>query len=763
MHACSSYVWRLSTLARSSRSPTPSRSMTAPRSAPARRLRLLPFLALLVCALAVPARAQSFEEAVIDVGNVGLTFTNAGFIGNPSIRGAPTGPPSFEYPLESGVEHLFEAGLWVGARRADGVVSVRTGAVTTSAGYQPGASGYEFAQASFITQRSSLPDSPFYTPSAISQQDVLATFNDTTRFVPGTLNPMPDPQGRLGLEVRSRAYAWSFPFTEYFVILEYEIENISEERLEDVWVGLWHDLVVRNVNTTTDAGTSFFNKNGLGFMGYPVYEAGTGEVLDPAPDSMFVTYAFNAGGQEETLNTYGSFAFLGADWEEAPGQARHFHPFLAEDYEADGYEAPRVNPRWWQFSGNDPEIGRPQSDAERYRRMHTPYPNPQNYQEQAAYEDARDAFFERIRTEGRTAQGNWIGLTPVGPFPFLEPGATVTVTFAAVAAMKPEEFQGQAGKPVDTEESREILRTNVFWAQQTYEGDGTTRYRIPEPPQAPRLRVEIESGAVTLYWDREAEESIDPVTGRKDFEGYRIYRSDPGDDLAGDIFGRAGLIAQYDRPGNHIGLNNGFEALRIPEDESTGFDEDQGLYYREFPDDPTRYYYRFRESGLLNGWQYAFAVTAFDEGDPEVGLPSFESSRSFNAVRVFPGTPAAAADDGQKVGVYPNPYSVRAAWDGATSRTRKLYFNNLPARARIRIYTVSGDIVKEIQHEAGSSQGDIRWFNDFSGEGRQMAGGEHAWDILSENSLRIATGLYLFSVEDLDSGRTQAGKFVIIQ
>ena len=31
-------------------------------------------------------------------------------------------------------------------------------------------------------------------------------------------------------------------------------------------------------------------------------------------------------------------------------------------------------------------------------------------------------------------------------------------------------------------------------------------------------------GKVTLYWDRVAEESLDPVTKEKDFQGYKIYR-----------------------------------------------------------------------------------------------------------------------------------------------------------------------------------------------------------------------------------------------
>jgi len=35
--------------------------------------------------------------------------------------------------------------------------------------------------------------------------------------------------------------------------------------------------------------------------------------------------------------------------------------------------------------------------------------------------------------------------------------------------------------------------------------------------------------------------------------------------------------------------------------------------------------------------------------------------------------------------------------------------------------------------------------------------------VLSENNLNLAGGLYLFTVKNLDSGRIQRGKFVIIK
>jgi hypothetical protein len=121
----------------------------------------------------------------------------------------------------------------------------------------------------------------------------------------------------------------------------------------------------------------------------------------------------------------------------------------------------------------------------------------------------------------------------------------------------------------------------------------------------------------------------------------------------------------------------------------------------------------------------------------------------------------------RKPGVYPNPYRLSAAWDGTTSRSKKMMFYNLPARAEIRIYTISGDVVATLLHDAGSdfNGSTIGWYNNFGGSANQttLAGGEHAWDVLSEDKQNLASGLYLFSVKDLSTNDVQTGKFAIIK
>jgi hypothetical protein len=105
-------------------------------------------------------------------------------------------------------------------------------------------------------------------------------------------------------------------------------------------------------------------------------------------------------------------------------------------------------------------------------------------------------------------------------------------------------------------------------------------------------------------------------------------------------------------------------------------------------------------------------------------------------------------------------------WDGAGERNRKIYFYNLPARCEIRIYTLAGDIVADIHHDAATYDGsDIGWFQQFSGTQipPQFSGGEHAWDLITKYDQAIATGLYLYSVRDSDTGETATGKFLVIK
>jgi hypothetical protein len=44
-----------------------------------------------------------------------------------------------------------------------------------------------------------------------------------------------------------------------------------------------------------------------------------------------------------------------------------------------------------------------------------------------------------------------------------------------------------------------------------------------------------------------------------------------------------------------------------------------------------------------------------------------------------------------------------------------------------------------------------------------LSGASFAWDLISRSGQAVATGLYLYSVEDLDRGDVTRGKFLIVK
>lgn len=686
---------------------------------------------------------EPFERAETSTGALGLSITNYGTIGKPDVRNNPEDGFSMRYPSNTGTEHLFEAGIWLGAFINGSELRVSTSAVTNSSGYSTGRAGFEFTADREIRFQGE------ETGLGVSEQDIIVNFSDRRTAIEtgNSFIPIGGHTAPLFADVQVESYNWGFSFTENFTILRYDITNNSQIHSgnpegftwDSVYVGVYADLVVRNVNTTLDAGSNFFNKNGLGYL-----------------DSLYTSYVFDAGSNDEpSLNTYGGLTIMGAEYRDL-----FYHPSNQEYLQQQGFRSPRVQPAYWLFSNGTGVFSRPVDDIDRYRKMSEPFPIDGRTTNGTLIRDA-------LQKDGRNSLGNYITFLSIGPFSNVEPGETVTVYVAYSAALKPDQFQGLSGKPVDTEVSREIFTKSLVSMYRVFQGEDSNnngildsgedlngnnrldRYLFPTPPDNPNIRVELSPGKATIYWDDEAERSIDQVSGEEDFEGYRIYRSDLGSDLNP----RPRLIREYDLPDNAFGFNTGLEAVKLETPVT-------------FPGDPFTYTYAYEMDGLLSGWQYLFSVTAFDRGSESFQISELESNVNSNAIRVFPGAQANqnfGSDEKQyKVGVYPNPYRVNAAWDGGTSDTRKLYFTNLPSEAEIRIYTLAGEVVAEFEHSAMGTES-IQWYNQFSADNRVEATGEAGWDLQSAANQNITSGLYLFTVKDRQSGIVQTGKFVVIK
>ncbi len=181
----------------------------------------------------------------------------------------------------------------------------------------------------------------------------------------------------------------------------------------------------------------------------------------------------------------------------------------------------------------------------------------------------------------------------------------------------------------------------------------------------------------------------------------------------------------------------------------------------------SRRYYKSEITYPRKGVEYYVAVTAYDRGIPSNDLNYLETGRDADAnMKIFfPGTTAKEKMD--NIMVIPNPYVGRSNFDGRREndkkgdKSRRLWFVNLPYSCTIRIYTLAGDLVKELAHD-GANTTDIITVSKASSQGIS-ADGMEAWDLLSKHNQIIAPGVYLYSVENNADKKIKVGKFVIIK
>jgi len=260
-------------------------------------------------------------------------------------------------------------------------------------------------------------------------------------------------------------------------------------------------------------------------------------------------------------------------------------------------------------------------------------------------------------------------------------------------------------------------------------------YNVPLPPPNPEFTTYPQNKSVLLDWtwlpqyDQNGinpEEYEDPSRtdgNLRDFDGYRVYRSNKGEE------GPWQLIAQYDS----INQEN----------------YDTGLQYN------------LRDRGLVNGIRYWYSITAFDM--PEISddgsiIPSLESPKIKAIREVIPGI--SQAESGSKdIYVVPNPYradvdySNDPSWEYPTQegRTqwydidRRIAFMNLPEECTIHIYTLAGEFINKIEHDHNLNNQTVAF-----------------WNLLNINNHTVGSGLYYFAVKE-PGGKTRVGKFVIVK
>ena len=245
----------------------------------------------------------------------------------------------------------------------------------------------------------------------------------------------------------------------------------------------------------------------------------------------------------------------------------------------------------------------------------------------------------------------------------------------------------------------------------------------------------------------------DPSSFNPELYGKNNYYQHP--DFQDSIF----YFVAQDYNTSELGVNTDLEKLYPNQPYPSTLNPDSAMADELTEDGFFKYYeYKLTIKNLLPTVEWWVNVTAFDFGSPEVGLAALESSLSLGGQAAYPlySTSDLIQKDYKNIYVYPNPYRIdgnyrnmglegRTKRDRPDYRARQLHFVNVPPVCTIKIFSLDGDLIKEIDHNKDISDPEAS---------------HEEWDMITRNTQAIVSGLYYFVVE-WESG-TFIDKFVVI-
>jgi len=240
-------------------------------------------------------------------------------------------------------------------------------------------------------------------------------------------------------------------------------------------------------------------------------------------------------------------------------------------------------------------------------------------------------------------------------------------------------------------------------------------YEIPIPPPPPE-KIEVFSlpDRIHIKWGSQSESA-------PDFAGYRVYRA-----KGGTVYSEK------------TGVVTGDWELIFECGEGTG--------------NPLTH--EFDDTTAIRGADYYYSVTAFDDGKSNApGVKGVSEVLESSMIQCRTTEPASLtkppSDDLSKIRVVPNPFNVSAQELQFPGTPDKILFVNLPGQCTIRIFNVSGDLIRTIEHTDGS--GDHAWVTD---TGNQY--------LTTETGQIVVSGVYIANITTPD-GRSTNVKFIIVR
>lgn len=387
------------------------------------------------------------------------------------------------------------------------------------------------------------PESPDYGQEVkgefVSDRDIYCIFDDKENY---------NPQGAMGIEVQEMAYTYGRPYAEDMLIWEFTIHNTSSNVLDSVYIGYYAifrpDFDNEDYINIIDTDPNDVNKHG---------------------DFVYI-YDINNIKDGAWASDQVDLGIVGINILDTPDDmgVTDFHYFSREF-------APKVDEEMWPIISSNP--------------------NDKNLKVPNAYFHGADrridtTLMDSLKVYFPTgAPINFFIMT--GPVT-LDPGETVTSSIGLVMGSS-----GSIPYEPDTTDLMNNMRILQQMHDRAFQGSG--------PPKTPTVKVSYNDKQIRLAWDSAAEDSKDALTGKKDFEGYKIYRSDNQGKTWGDpITDQYGKVIGY-KPIKIFDLIDGIKGLDPAFNQSLG--DDSGLEHS------------YIDKNLMNGVEYWYCVTSYDKGN----------------------------------------------------------------------------------------------------------------------------------------------------
>lgn len=283
------------------------------------------------------------------------------------------------------------------------------------------------------------------------------------------------------------------------------------------------------------------------------------------------------------------------------------------------------------------------------------------------------------------------------------------------------------GYPADT--IREQARTaTVRWkrdrlAEARPDFGGYRIYRVTNTPDTSRMvlirRFSRQPGDERL-WHFSA---VDTVPTSPDYLQFKCRGAVVGDSIVTFVEPDSNgamvkVCRRRDNLGRCLSIGDSMFVLMAPPGPHDGFRTWYAITYEAFNMADNNYEDLFLPDTLDN---YARCDTV---GRPTTCPNLNHKGRNMISAPVEPT--AGPEENLERVSVVPNPFRASEAWE--TTGQNEVHFINLPARASIKVYTISGDLVAEMEHNDP--------VRDF-----------HRWDLKNQSGQDVASGIYMYRVE----------------